>query len=46
MDHDRTSKYKNVFEKYYIPNWLEEVFVINKVKNAVPWINVKEELNC
>ena len=27
-DHIRISKYKNVFAKGYIPNWLEEAFVI------------------
>ena len=30
-------KYKNVFAKRYISNWSEEVFVIRKVKNTVPW---------
>ena len=33
------SKYKNIFAKGYVPNWYEEVFVIKKVKNTVPWIN-------
>ena len=33
----RTSKHKNIFEKGYVPNWSEEVFVIAKVKNDVPW---------
>ena len=28
----RTSKYKG-----YAPNWSEEIFVIKKVKNTVPW---------
>ena len=27
----RISKYKNIFEKGYIPNWSEEVFVIKKL---------------
>ena len=31
----RTSKYKNIFAKGYIPNW-SEVFVI-KVENTAPW---------
>ena len=31
------SKYKNIFAKGYTPNWSEEVFVINKVQNTVPW---------
>ena len=33
----RISKYKYVFVKGYVPNWSEEVFVIKKVKNTVPW---------
>ena len=36
-DHVRISKYKNIFAKGYTPNWSEEVFVIKKVKNTVPW---------
>ena len=36
-DHVRISKYKNIFAKGYMPNWSEEVFVIKKVKNTVPW---------
>ena len=27
------SKYKNIFAKGYVPNWSEEVFVVEKVKN-------------
>ena len=33
----RISKYKNIFGKGHVPNWPEEVFVIKKVKNTVPW---------
>ena len=29
-DHVRISKYKNIFAKGYMPNWSEEVFIINK----------------
>ena len=36
-DHDRVSKYKNIFTKGYIPYWPEEVFVVSKIKNTVPW---------
>ena len=36
-DHVRISKYKNIFAKGYTPNWCENVFVIKKVKNTVPW---------
>ena len=31
-DHVRISKYKNIFAKGYMPNWIEEVFVIKKLK--------------
>ena len=33
----RVSKYKDIFAKGYTPNWCEEVFVINKVKNTMSW---------
>ena len=36
-DHVRISKYKNIFAKGYTPNWSEEVFVVSKIKNTVPW---------
>ena len=36
-DHVRKSKYENIFAKRYTPNWSEEVFVIKKIKNTVPW---------
>ena len=29
----RISKYKIIFEKVYVPNWSEEVFVIKKLKH-------------
>ena len=44
-DHVRISKYKNVFVKGYTPNWPEEVFVIKKVKNTVPWTYIINDLN-
>ena len=34
--HVRISKYKNIFAKGYTPNWSEEIFVVNKIKNTVP----------
>ena len=36
-DRVRISKYKNIFAKGYAPNWSEEVFIINKINNTVPW---------
>ena len=44
-DYVRISKYKNVFAKGYTPNWSEEVFVVNKIKNTVPWTYVINDLN-
>ena len=44
-DHVRTSKYKSIFAKGYTLNWSEEVFVIKKVKNTVPWTYVINDLN-
>ena len=44
-DHVRISKYKNIFAKGYMPNWSEEVFVISKIKNTVPWTYVINDLN-
>ena len=38
--HVRISKYKNIFA----PNWSEEVFVINKIKNTVSWTYVIDDL--
>ena len=40
----RILKYKNIFAKGYVPNWSEEVFVITKVKNTVPWTYVISNL--
>ena len=36
-DHVRITKCKNIFAKGYAPNWSEEVFVIKKFTNTVPW---------
>ena len=44
-DHVRISKYKNVFGKGYMPNWSEEIFVIKKIKNTVPWTYIISDLN-
>ena len=44
-DHVRISKYKNIFAKGYTPNWSEEVFIISKIKNTVPWTYVVNDLN-
>ena len=47
-DHVRISKYKNIFTKgicFITPNWSEEVFVIKKIKNTIPWTYVINDLN-
>ena len=44
-DHVRICKYKNIFAKGYMPNWSEEVFIISKIKNTVPWTYVINDLN-
>ena len=44
-DYVRISKYKNIFAKGYMPNWSEEVFVIKKIKNTIPWTYVINDLN-
>ena len=44
-DRVRISKYKKSFVKGYTPNWSEEIFVIKKVKNTVPWTYVINDLN-
>ena len=45
VDNLRISKCKNIFAKGYTPNWSEEVFAINKIKNTVPWTYVINDLN-
>ena len=44
-DHIRISKYKNIFATGYTQNWSEEVFVLSKIKNTVPWTCVISDLN-
>ena len=44
-DQVRISKYKNIFAKGYTPNLSEEVFLISKIKNTVPWTYVINDLN-
>ena len=44
-DHVRISKCKNIFAKAYMPNWSEEVFIVSKIKNTVPWTYAINDLN-
>ena len=44
-DRVRISKYKNIFAKRYTPNWSKEIFIVNKVKNVLPWSYEINHLN-
>ena len=44
-NHVRISKYNNIFAKGYTQNWLEDVFVVSKIKDKVPWTYVISNLN-
>ena len=44
-DNVRISKYENIFAKGYTLNWSEEVFIVNKIKNTVPWTYAISDLN-
>ena len=44
-DHIRISKYKNIFAKGYMSNWSQDVFVVRKIKNTVPWTYIINDLN-
>ena len=44
-DHVRISKNKNIFAKGHVPNWSGEVFIVNGIKNNVPWTYTINDLN-
>ena len=44
-DRVRISKFKNIFAKGYTPNWSNEIFIINKINNTVPWTYSLKDLN-
>ena len=35
---------KIFFAKGYTPNWSEEIFIIKKIKNTVPWTYIISDL--
>ena len=42
-DRVRISKFKNIFAKGYTPNWIREIFIVNKINDAVPYTyNIKD----
>ena len=45
VDHVRIFKHTNNFAKGYTPNWSEEVFIISKIKNTVPWTYIINDFN-
>ena len=45
VDHARISKQKNIFAKGYTQNWSEELFIVSKIKDTVPWTYVTNDLN-
>ena len=44
-DNFRISNFKNVFAKVYTRNWSEEIFIVKKIKNTVPWTYIINDLN-
>jgi hypothetical protein len=44
-DHVRISRAKHVFEKGYVPNWTEEVFIVDKRIRKLPPIYKVKDLN-
>ena len=43
-DNVRILKCKNIYAESYVPNLSEEIFVIKKFKNTVPWTYVNSDL--
>ena len=39
------SQYKNVFGKGFTQNWSAEVYIVSKIKDAVPWTYDISDLN-
>ena len=44
-DHVRIPKHENIFAKGYVLNQSDDVFLIKKVKNTMPWTYIIENLN-
>ena len=44
-DHVRISRYKSILAKGYASNWIEDIFVLKKIKDIVPWTYVISDLN-
>ena len=44
-DRVRISKFKNIFAKRYTPNWSKEIFIVDKINDAVPYTYNLKDLN-
>ena len=44
-NHVRIWKFINIFAEGYTKNWSEEVFVVSKINDAVPWKYIISDLN-
>ena len=44
-DRVRISKFKNIFAKGYTPKWSREIFITNKINDAVPYTYNLKNLN-
>ena len=44
-DRVRISKFKNIFAKGYTPNWSKEIFIVDKINDAVPYAYNVKDLN-
>ena len=44
-DRVRISKFKNIFAKGYTPNWIKEIFIVNKINDTVPYTYNLKGLN-
>ena len=44
-DRVRISKFKNIFDNGYTPNWSREIFIANKINDTVPYTCNLKDLN-
>ena len=44
-DRVRKSKFKNIFAKGYTPNWSNEIFIVNKINDTIPYTYNIKDLN-
>ena len=44
-DRVKISKFKNIFAKGYTPNWSNEIFIVNKINDTIPYTYNLKDLN-